>query len=44
MEKRKNKSDGERTYPMAERVPFTDLASWQDEGGDHQGVFLVAID
>jgi hypothetical protein len=40
--KRRNKSDGERTYPMTERVPFTDLASWQEEGVDSHVV--VAAD
>jgi hypothetical protein len=29
--KRRNKSDGERTNPMTERVPLTNLASWQEE-------------
>jgi hypothetical protein len=34
MVKMMNKSDGERTYLMTERVPLTDLAIWQDEGVD----------
>jgi hypothetical protein len=38
MEKRKNKSDGEQTYLIMGRVPLTDHASWQEEGGDRQGV------
>jgi hypothetical protein len=42
MEKRKNKSDGERTYLMMGRVPLTDLGSWQEEGGDRWGVVWVA--
>jgi hypothetical protein len=37
-EKIKNKSDGKRTYSMMGRVHLTDLASWQEEGGDRQGV------
>jgi hypothetical protein len=44
MVKRRNKSNGERTYPMMGRVPLTDLASWQDEGVDRCGVILVAAD
>jgi hypothetical protein len=44
MVKRRNKSNGERTYPMMGRVPLTDLASWQDEGVDRCGVVLVAAD
>jgi hypothetical protein len=45
MEKRRNKSDGERTYPMMGRVPLMDLASWrQEEGGDHWGVAWATAD
>jgi hypothetical protein len=44
MVKRRNKSDGERTYPMTGRVPLTDLASWQEEGGDRREVVWVAAD
>jgi hypothetical protein len=40
----KNKSNGERTYSMLERVSLTDLASWQEEGGDRQGVIWVTVD
>jgi hypothetical protein len=36
MEKRRNKSDRERTYPMMRRVPLTDFVSWQEEGGDRR--------
>jgi hypothetical protein len=36
-QKSRNKSDGEHTYPMTQRVPLVDLASWQEEGGDHHG-------
>jgi hypothetical protein len=43
-EKRRNKSDGEQTYPMTGRVPLTDLASWQEEGGDRWEVVWVTID
>jgi hypothetical protein len=42
--KRRNKSDGERTYLMMGRVPLTDLASWQEEGVDHHRVVWVAAD
>jgi hypothetical protein len=44
MEKKRNKSNGERTYSMTGRVPLMDLASWQDEGGDRQGVIWFASD
>jgi hypothetical protein len=30
-EKKRNKSNGERTYLMTGRVPLVDLASWQEE-------------
>jgi hypothetical protein len=39
MEKRRNKSKGERTYPITGRAPLMDLASWQEEG-----VIWFAID
>jgi hypothetical protein len=41
MVKMMNKSDGERTYLMTERVPLTDLAIWQDEGVDRYIVVWV---
>jgi hypothetical protein len=44
MVKRRNKSDGERTYPMTGRVPLMDVASWQEEGVDRHGVVWVATD
>jgi hypothetical protein len=44
MVKRRNKSDGERTYPMTGRVPLMGVASWQEEGVDHHGVVWVATD
>jgi hypothetical protein len=44
MVKRRNKSDGERTYPMTGRVPLTDLASWQKEGVDHHVDVWVITD
>jgi hypothetical protein len=43
-EKRRNKSDGERTYPMMGRVPLTDLASWQEEGVDRHVVVWFTAD
>jgi hypothetical protein len=44
MVKRRNKSDGERTYPMTRRVPLTDLASWQEEGVDYHVDVWVTTD
>jgi hypothetical protein len=42
--KRRNKSDGEQTYPMMGRVPLIDLASWQEEGVDRHVVIWVTVD
>jgi hypothetical protein len=36
--KRRNKFKGKWTYLMTGRVLLTDLASWQEEGGDRRGV------
>jgi hypothetical protein len=44
MVKRRNKPDRERDYLMMERVPFTDLVSWQEEGVDRRRVVWVAAD
>jgi hypothetical protein len=44
MKKRGNKSDGEQTYLITGRVSLTDLASWQEEGGDHRGVVWVTAE
>jgi hypothetical protein len=42
--KRRNKFEGERTYLMTGRIPLKNLANWQEEGGDHQGVVWVTVD
>jgi hypothetical protein len=44
MKKRGNKSDGEQTCLITGRVSLTDLASWQEEGGDHRGVVWVTAE
>jgi hypothetical protein len=44
MTKRRDKYDGEQTYLMMERVPLTNLASWQEEGIDRRRVIWVTAD